>query len=52
VGVQIEHEGPAMEPFRLNGRLRHGGHASKTTVRSLTVAADASPPSGSSARSA
>ena len=52
MGVQIEHEGPAMESFRIAGRLRHGGHASKTTVRSLIVAADASPLSGSSARSA
>ena len=54
VGVQIEHERLAMESFRLGVDCRrHGGHASNTTVRSLTVASDApSPLSGRSARSA
>jgi hypothetical protein len=54
VGVQIKHERPAMDPFRLGVDCRrHGGYASNTTVRSLTVASDApSPQSGRSARSA
>ena len=39
VGVQIEHERLAMESFRLGVDCRrHGDQASKTTVRSLTVA--------------
>ena len=52
VGVQIEHQRPAMKSFGLGVDCRRlGGHASKTTVRSLTVAADAPTPlSGPSAR--